>query len=406
MMSSTKLIVDLPAPTPMQARVIDCTAKRKVVCTGRRSGKTTMGAIIACSALLQRQKVLIASTSQDQADIFWRYVRHWLQPVIDARLLLKNETKRTLEFGGALLRVKTGSDADVLRGFDCDVLILDECAYLDPSAWYEVGAPMMADRDGTAYFLSTPARKNWFYILYNRAVADASGRWAAFHATTHDNPYLSIPAVAELAGDMTADAYQQEIMAAFLEGSGQVFRNVEECATAERVEPYPGEFVMGVDTAATTDYTVAVVLDRKTRQMTAMDRFHRVAWQVYRDRIKALAERWAVKSIVFETNGLGGPNFEALQRERLPVVGFETTGASKPPLIESLVLAFERREIGILDDPVLLGELGAYERRVSAATGRSQYGAPEGLHDDCVMALALAHHGVTLPSRTFRLDFV
>lgn len=379
----------------MQQRVIDHPAKRKVVCTGRRSGKTTMGAIVACCGLLQRQNTLIASTSQDQSDIFWRYVTRWLAPLVDAGLVQQNKTKRTLEFGQSLLRIKTGSDADVLRGFDCDILILDECAYLDPNAWYEVGAPMMADRDGTTFFYSTPARKNWFYQLYNRAVADTTGRWAAFHATTHDNPHLSAAAVAELAGDMTSDAYQQEIMAQFLEGAGQVFRNVEECATAPRVDPYPGEFVMGVDTAQQTDYSVLTVLDTKSRRMVDHDRFHRVPWSLYRGRVTAMAERWNCASIVFETNSIGGPNFEALQNEGLPVVAFETTASSKPPLIESLVLAFERREVSIFDDPVLLSELGAYERKVSPTTGRSQYSAPDGLHDDCVMSLALAWHGIT-----------
>ena len=64
------------------------------------------------------------------------------------------------------------------------------------------------------------------------------------------------------------------------------------------------------------------------------------------------------------------------------------------PLIESLILAFERREISIFNHPVLLSELGAYERKVSS-TGRSQYSAPAGLHDDCVMSLALAWYGIT-----------
>ena len=386
--------VTLPQPTIMQQRVIDNPAKRKVVCTGRRSGKTTMGAIVAVCGLLQRQNTLIASTSQDQSDIFWRYVTRWLSPLVDAGLVQQNKTKRTMEFGQSLLRIKTGSDADVLRGFDCDILILDECAYLDPGAWYEVGAPMMADRDGTTYFYSTPARKNWFYQLYNRAVADTTGRWAAFHATTHDNPHLSAAAVAELAGDMTSDAYQQEIMAQFLEGAGQVFRNVEDCATAPRVDPYQGDFVMGVDTAQQTDYTVLTAMDRSTKRMVDFDRFHRVPWSLYRGRVAAMHERWGCTSIVFETNSIGGPNFEALQNEGLPVVAFETTASSKPPLIESLVLAFERREIGVFDDPVLLSELGAYERKVSPTTGRSQYSAPEGLHDDCVMSLALAWHGI------------
>ena len=73
---------------------------------------------------------------------------------------------------------------------------------------------------------------------------------------------------------------------------------------------------------------------------------------------------------------------------------FETTAQSKPPLIESLVLAFEREEMQWLDIPVATAELEAYERKVSQTTGRSQYSAPEGMHDDTVMARALALHGM------------
>lgn len=351
-----------------------------------------MGAQMAARTLLAKQKVRIASTSQEQSDVFWRYLRAWFAPMVTAGAIAKNETRRTLEFGGGLLQVKTGRDADALRGFDADLLILDECAYLDPAAWYEVGAPMMADRDGRAVFLSTPIRKNWFYVLYQRAVADTTGRWAAYHATTHDNPHLNQRAVAELVQDMTEDAYRQEIMAEFLEGQGQVFRNIDACATAQCMEPYPGQFCMGVDTAQKQDYSVGIVLDMQKRRQVDMVRFNSVPWAIYSERMTALAAKWDVERIVFETNSIGGPMFEALAAEGLPVVAFETTGKSKPPLIESLRLAFERGEISILDDPVLRGELGAYEYTVNAA-GRPAYSAPDGLHDDCVMSLALAWHG-------------
>lgn len=389
----SSLTITLPRPTPLQTQILESHAKRRVVCCGRRAGKTHLGALMAVQTLLKRQKVLIASTSQDQSDVFWRYIKKWLQPLFAAGLAKRNETKREVEFGDGLLKVKTGRDADVLRGFDADLLILDECAYLEPEAWYEVGAPMMADRNGAAVFLSTPVRKNWFYVLYQRAVADTTGRWAAFHATTRDNPHLSREAVAELVGDMTDEAYRQEILAEFLEGQGQVFRNLEACATAQRVEPYTGTFVMGVDTAQRQDYTVATVLDSATRRMVDMVRFNNTAWATYRDRLRALVEKWKPDRIVFETNSIGGPNFEALAADGLPVMPFETTAQSKPPLIQSLALAFERQEITILNDPVLLGELGAYEYKVSAQ-GRPQYSAPEGMHDDCVMSLALAWHGV------------
>ena len=52
-------------------------------------------------------------------------------------------------------------------------------------------------------------------------------------------------------------------------------------------------------------------------------------------------------------------------------------------------LAFERAEWQWQADPVWTAELEAYERKVSPVTGRSQYSAPEGLHDDTVIGRAL-----------------
>ena len=92
----------------------------------------------------------------------------------------------------------------------------------------------------------------------------------------------------------------------------------------------------------------------------------------------------AYRRYVWPTNGLDG----------VTIAPFQTTPSSKPPLIESLALAFERAEAQWQDDPVWTGELEAYERTVSPVTGRSRYNAPDGMHDDCVMSLALAWHGV------------
>jgi len=88
---------------------------------------------------------------------------------------------------------------------------------------------------------------------------------------------------------------------------------------------------------------------------------------------------------------MGTPIIEELQRDGLPVTPFMTTATSKPPLIESLALALEREDVRWLDDPIATMELEAYERTVSAATGRSSYSAPAGLHDDTVIARALAN---------------
>ncbi len=84
--------------------------------------------------------------------------------------------------------------------------------------------------------------------------------------------------------------------------------------------------------------------------------------------------------------------FETMQKRELPTKlhGFTTTNQNKASLVDSLALALERREIALLNDPVLISELQAYEAETTV-TGLIRYGAPNGQHDDCVMSLLLAY---------------
>jgi hypothetical protein len=121
-----------------------------------------------------------------------------------------------------------------------------------------------------------------------------------------------------------------------------------------------------------------------------LDRFNKIEWAFQRARLKAIVERWVVQSVMVETNSIGSPNLEALQREGMSVRGFETTGSTKPPLIQSLALALEREECHFLPDPVGRVELLSYESRINSTTGRVSYSAPDGGHDDTVIARAIA----------------
>lgn len=82
------------------------------------------------------------------------------------------------------------------------------------------------------------------------------------------------------------------------------------------------------------------------------------------------------------------------------VVGVQFTNASKSNIIESLALAFEQRTIVIIPDPVLIGELQAYESE-RLLSGLIRYGAPDSMHDDCVMSLALAWHAIAAAKPMF-----
>ncbi len=397
---SIATLPNMPKPYGKQKDILQSPAMRKVVAAGRQVGKTMTASMSAIGGaeyggrgLLDGAQVHISSTSQDQSDVFWDYITSWLGDRMLQRDFYKNESRRIIRLGNGQIRVKTGRNPDALRGGNVDKLILDECAWLDPDAWQKVGLPMLLARNGVAEFYSSPKRRNWFFNLYMQAMQPDNEHWQAWNFPTTENPHLNADAFAMLTQDMTEEDYKQEIMAEFLEGQGAVFRYINERADLQRRDPYPGKFVFGVDWGKQNDYTVIMVVDSTTRQLVDYDRFNQVDWELQRGKLMSLYQKWKPGDIVAEGNAMGDPNVEALQREGLPVTKFMTTAASKPPLIESLVLAFDRDELHILNDPIIKGELMAYERKVTA-TGRSQYNAPDKLHDDCVIALALAWHGV------------
>ena len=69
---------------------------------------------------------------------------------------------------------------------------------------------------------------------------------------------------------------------------------------------------------------------------------------------------------------------------------FVTTNATKAQIVDALALSLEQRRVTLLNDAVLIGELEAFESE-RLASGMLRYAAPEGQHDDCVVATCLAH---------------
>ena len=117
-----------------------------------------------------------------------------------------------------------------------------------------------------------------------------------------------------------------------------------------------------------------------------------------RQRIKAACDRFGVAGIVAEANAMGKPNNDELRKMGLPVRDFTTTNSTKADIIESLAAAFEQGNIRILNDATLIAELQAYEVD-RLPSGMVRYSAPDGLHDDCVMSLAMAWHGASAAQR-------
>ena len=87
--------------------------------------------------------------------------------------------------------------------------------------------------------------------------------------------------------------------------------------------------------------------------------------------------------------GIGDPICDELQRENVEVDGYKFTNTTKKDLIENLSIMIENQQITIPPIPELINELKLYGYKTTPS-GNVQYGAPDGYHDDCVIALALA----------------
>ncbi|MDK1046187.1 MAG: terminase family protein [Anaerolineales bacterium] len=385
-----------------QLDFINDTAKRKVICAGRRSGKTTGVSVLAARGFVAGRRVLYAAPTQEQTDQFWEYEKKYFYKDIATRNIYKNEVRRVLDRGKGRIKAKTAWNAETMRGDYADLMFFEEYAMMDPSAWNEVGAPMLLDNDGDVVFMSTPKRRNHFHKVYLKAVADGV-RWKAWHFTSHDNPYLSGSALEEITGDMTDDAYRQEILAEFLDNQGAVFRNIAACCTLTSSSPgkHKGHrIVFGIDWGKHNDFTVVSLFCTTCGEEVQTDRFNQIDYRIQSGRVKALADRWHASGVA-ESNAMGEPIIDQLQAEGVEVNGFMTTAVSKPPLIEDIALAFEREEAKWIDDPIGNAELEAYERKVGS-TGRSSYSAPEGMHDDTVIAKALAWKAAQMGEAEFR----
>jgi len=321
----------------------------------------------------------------------WRELQNRLQPVTHD----VNQQERRLELkGGGALEMWSLDSPDSGRGRAYAAVVLDEAALIPnlETAWQESIRPQLTDYRGSAWFLSTPkGTAGYFHTLFQRGADANQAEWASWQMASSSNPYLPAGEIESARADLTDLAFAQEYLAQFVSWAGQVFRRILD-AIAEPAANVPAA-IIGVDWGRTNDSTVFVAVSA-AGQVLAIDRFRGLEYSLQRGRLAAFWQRLGGRAwIIAEQNNMGGPVVEQLGRDGLPVVAFTTTNASKAAIVEALALAFERGTIRIPNDPVLIGELQAFGAR-PLPSGLMRYAAPEGMHDDMVVVLAIAWSGL------------
>jgi hypothetical protein len=142
--------------------------------------------------------------------------------------------------------------------------------------------------------------------------------------------------------------------------------------------------VWGIDLAKHVDWTVLIGLDA-VGYVCRFERFQ-LPWDDTMNRIKVAV---GLTPALVDSTGVGDPIVELLQKGRPNFQGYHFTPASKQKLMENLAVVIQGGRTTFPEGPIAT-ELEQFEYQYLRTTG-VRYSAPEGFHDDCVCALALAH---------------
>jgi len=368
-------------------------ARFRVVCCGRRWGKSLMSAVEAVSVAVAGGKVwVVGPDAQSSSIIFdecWRLSR-----LVEPYVLRRRVNPPIIKFEtDGYIMARSAENTNQLVGRGLDLIIIDECAKIaDANIWWEYLRPCLTDRRGAALFISTPKGRNWFYELWQRGKHPDYPDHASWQYPSITNPYLDPKEIEVARASVPERVFRQEYEAEFLEDVGGVFSAVRRRVGAVRqTQRLPGHtYVIGVDLAKYEDFTVIAVIDSTLCELCHVERHQKEDWNLQIRRVINAARYWNAP-VCIDATGVGDPVADALFAAGVNVIPYKFTAATKLALIQELVLALEQEDLRLLEEEWLLQELENYQYERTEA-GNLRMNAPEGKHDDGVIALALAWH--------------
>jgi len=219
-------------PHEGQKKVLTSRARYKVVCCGRRFGKS----VLAINTLLEHALLnsghtywYIGPTFRQAKTIAWRYLmsRIKMLPKSEQKRIRINETSLSVELSnGSVLELKGVERPDNLLGTGLDGVVLDEYAvdtYGSYPIWKEIIRPALSDKQGWAIFISTPRGYNHFYELYEYASSGKDPVWECWRMPSSINPVMTKSELESARRELGEDIFAQEYLAEFRKRSGLVY---------------------------------------------------------------------------------------------------------------------------------------------------------------------------------------
>lgn len=401
---------------PLMAAIHASPARFRVVCCGRRGGKSKManteGFCMSLDAarrgVTKPRGVIVAPTNAMLRENWWDFTQT-MKAAIQQTVI--SELRVDLGVLGQVDFKSTESQGGAGRGAGYDWAVLDEASRIPPDAWESDIRPALSDRQGRALMISTPRGLNWFYDLYQRGQpgsSTADSAFASWQATTLDcwrsrfatQPEQLAAAEAEMAliqRTTSESKFREEYGAEFLAGEGQLFSLKPGLWRGTLREAVPGRhYVAGVDVARKDDWMVTAILEVESQQLVGLTRSRHQDWALQKAASLALLDRFPGVLTYIDSTGVGDPIAQDFRSAGVNAMDVLFTPKVKSELVENLLVAIDQTYLGLpetADTAWLVEELRQYEVQ-RQPSGALKYGAPDGRHDDGVTALMLACWGL------------
>jgi len=389
-----------PPLYPKQEDAIFCSERYGIVEASTKSGKTH-----GCITWLFEQAV-----QGGHGQNFW-----WVAPVYGQAKIAYRRLKRALKYSvppdfwtqndsdlyihlehfDTTIWFKSADKPDSLYGEDVYAAVIDEASRCKEDSWYAVRSTLSATKGPIRMIGNVKGRKNWAYRLARRAeMGEPNMSFAKITAyDAVDAGVLDADEIEDAKSVLPDDVFNELYLCIPSDDGGNPFGL---SAIAACVGPLSNDppVVWGWDLAKSRDWTVGIALDRDG-QVCEVHRWQ-APWSITESKIAKLTARTPA---LVDSTGVGDPVLETLQSASTNYQntalasmwsnfeGFKFTGPSKQQLMEGLRVAIQDQRI-TFPEGVVQGELEQFEYEYTKTGVR--YMAPEGFHDDCVMALALA----------------
>jgi phage FluMu gp28-like protein len=388
-----------PAQKDWIEKIEDPAIKYACLVVGRQVGKSLLATNLILKWALENNGVVCMYAAPLYSQV--RKIFDDIHKVVASTPLLVSSNKSNYEMvllNGSKILFRSTENADSLRGYTLNYLIVDEAAFVKNNVWDEILKPTILVKGKKCLFVSTPKNKGGFlHRLYLNGLNPEKNEYISMNGSSYMNPHISKEDLDEAKKTMPEEIFRSEILGEFTDGGGSVFKNIENYCVLNNFYPKENgkKYYAGIDVGRQDDYSVLTIIDDEGK-VVFIYRQNNAPWDTILGNISKYLNEYQASAFM-EVNGIGDALYEQLEKNYKNIHPFITTNQSKQQIIEDLIYELNIDELKLPSKdffPALYNELDTFTYHYSPQTRKVQYKAIDGAHDDCVMSLAIALYSI------------